>query len=233
MAEMGLKPRVLCDPCNSNWGSDLEKRVAPILTPMIQGQARQLAASETQLLSAWFFLKVMVSEYLIPADSRPGRFFELEHGQHLKATLRPPDGVRIWMGQYVGSRAANAGWVTDRSSSRQVSDDPPAAIYWHSVTYSIGQVLFHLFATSLPIPLAPVGDLKETPRINYRIDWAPGNWSTGLTRIWPPPSGAVSWPPEKAFDDNGFIYLAERWQTKQPPSAEPEPEIGKPPREDE
>lgn len=221
---MNLKPRVLCHPCNNDWGSKLEDRVAPILTPMMRGDARQLNQCDMQLISAWFFLKVMVSEYLVPAKSRPRRFFELEHGQHLKATLRLPEGVRVWIGQYVGSRAG-AGWITDRSSARRVSDDPPAGIFWHSVTYSIGQVLLHLFATSRPIPLVPLGDLKEAPTIKYSIEWAPADWRSALTPIWEPPRVPVSWPPEKAFDDKGFVYLADRWNPQEPPSTEPPAEV--------
>lgn len=200
---MNLKPKVLCHPCNHDWGGKLEDRVGPILTPMMRGEARQLSTCDMQLMSAWFFLKAMASEYLVPAKSRPRRFFELERGRYLKATLRPPDGVRVWIGQYVGSRA-NAGWITDRSSTRQVSDSPAAAVFWHCVTYSIGQVLLHLFASSRPISLAPLGDLKEPATIKYSIPWAAGNWATGLSRIWTPPSGPVSWPPEKAFDDEGL-----------------------------
>jgi hypothetical protein len=219
---LNLKPRVLCKPCNNDWGSKLEDRVAPILTPMLQGEARAITPADARLISAWFFLKVMVSEYLLPTGSRPRQFFGLEHGEHLKATLQPPEGVRIWIGQYVDGRA---GWITDRSSTRRVSDDPPAAIYWHSATYSIGQVVLHLFAASLPIRLVPLGNPKEPRRINYRMDWAPGNWSTGLIRIWEPTSGPVSWPPEKAFDDKHFVYLADRWNVQEPPSAETTPEI--------
>src|ERR1700686_3554136 len=57
---MNLKPRVLCASCNTAWGSKLEDRVGPILTPMIRGEAKTLTADEMQLVSAWLTLKVMV-----------------------------------------------------------------------------------------------------------------------------------------------------------------------------
>ena len=244
--EMNLKPRVLCDSCNSHWGSNLEQRVGPILTPMIQGEARQLGTRETQLIGAWFVLKVMVSEYLLPSGTRLHQFFELAHGEHLKATLQPPDGIAIWIGQYVGSRS-NAGWITDRSSARRVSDDPPAGIWWHSVAYSIGPVLLHLFAGSRPAPLPPIGDedgstrespiplgdSEEPPRLAYSIPYAPGDWANSLLKIWPPPSGPTSWPPQKSFDDEGFINLAERWNPQESPGAESPPEISDAPSEGE
>ncbi len=224
---MNLKPKVLCKPCNNVWGAKLEDRLGPILTPMMKGEARQITLSEMQLISAWFFLKAMVSEYLVPARARGRKFHELAQGEHLKATLRPPEGVHIWIGRYVGSRA-NAGWVTDRSSVREVSDDPPAGIFWRSVVYTIGQVLLHLIAVSRPIPL---GDLKEG-HISYTIPCAPADWDSALTEIWEPPSIPVSWPPQKAFDDDALVYLVERWNPEQAPGAQSPPDVSKPPSDE-
>jgi hypothetical protein len=227
--EMDLKPRVLCEkPCNSEWGSDLEQLVGPILTPMIRGQARTLSGREIQLISAWFFLKVMVSEYLLPSGSRPRQFFELEDGEHLRATLRPPEGSRIWMGRYVGTRAT-AGWITDRSSAREVSVSPRAGAFWHSVTYSIGQVLLHFFAASRPILLDDaIGDLEEHDPVRYVFRWAPGDWGACLVPIWETPGSPIGWPPQKAFDDKGFVYLANRWNAEQPPRTQPPSQVAKP-----
>jgi hypothetical protein len=225
---MNLKPRVLCMSCNTDWGSKLEDRVSPILTPMMRGASRPLTANDMQLLSAWFTLKAMVSEYLVPSGTRTRRFFEQDHGQHLQATLRPPDGTGIWMGRYVGSRR-DAGWIVDRSSAREVSAEPRAGVFWHSVTYSIGQVLLHLFATSRPILLDDtVGNDEELDPVRYAFKWAPGNWGSCLTKVWPPPGSSVRWPPQKAFDDKGFIYLADRWNSQEPPSPEPPTEISRP-----
>jgi hypothetical protein len=219
--DMNLKPKVLCDPCNTQWGSSLENRVSPILIPMMRGEAQRLGRDETQLVSAWFYLKAMVSEYLIPAGVRDRRFHELEQGRYLRATLHPPDSSHIWIGRYVGSRAS-AGWVTDRARWRRVSDDPPAGIFWRSVVYTIGQVLLHLFAVSRPIP---IGEVKEG-HIEYEIPFAPADWDSALMRIWEPqPSVAVDWPPKDAFDDAAAIYLVERGNVQESQSSEPPPEI--------
>jgi hypothetical protein len=221
---MNLKPKVLCVPCNTAWGAKLEDRVGPILTPMIRGNARTLTTGEAQLVSAWFTLKAMVSEYLVPAGVRVRRFFELDQGRYLRATLRPPEGIRIWIGRYVGSRR-QAGWITDRSSAREVSVDPRAGVFWHSVTYSIGQVLLHMFAMHRPVLLdSTIGDHEKLDPIRYSFEWAPGDWASCLIPVWEPPSGPVSWPPAKAFDDKAFVYLADRWQPQEPPSAETPPD---------
>ena len=210
VTSLDLKPRVLCNPCNSHWGSDLEQGVERILTPMIRGQPQQLSGRETQLISAWFTLKAMVSEHLIPAGKRPRRFFDLDDGKHLKATLRPPEGTAIWIGRYVGSRA-NAGWIMDRGTARKVSDSPAAGVFWQAWTYSIGQVLLQLFAATRPIPYPSVGNPEEYGPIPVSFPVAPGDWDVSLARIWESPRLPVAWPPQKAFDDDAFVYLAERW----------------------
>ena len=228
---MNLKPKVLCTPCNTDWGSKLEDRVGPILTPMIRGKATDLDPTELQLLSAWFALKVMVSEYLVPAAVRVRRFFELAQGEHLRATLRPPEGVRIWIGQYVGVRRS-AGWVVDRGSAVEISTDPRIAVQWHSVTYSIGQVLLHLFAATRPVLLDPMPDdwdPEQPPLVPYSFFPAVGDWESCLSSpIWEPPRRAISWPPEKAFDDKAFVYLADRWNVQKPPGTETPAEVPEP-----
>lgn len=219
--DMNLKPRVLCDPCNTQWGSRLESRVSPILTPMMRGEPRRLDRDEAQLISAWVYLKAMVSEYLISAARRDRRFHGIEQGKHLRATLRPSDGAHIWIGRYVGS-CANAGWITDRAGVRDVSDDPAAVVFWRSVVYTIGQVLFHLFAVSQPIP---TGDVKDG-RVQYEILFAPADWDSALVPIWEPQSSVpADWPPEKVFDDAALKYLVERGNVQEPPSPETPPEV--------
>jgi hypothetical protein len=221
---MNLKPKVLCDPCNTQWGSQLENRVSPILTPMMGGEPASLGRDETQLVSAWLYLKAMVSEYLIPAGMRDRRFHEIEQGQYLRATLRPPEGAHIWIGRYVGRRK-DAGWITDRGGARQVSDDPPAGIFWRSVVYTIGQVLLHLLAVSRPIPM---GDVKDG-QVAYEIPVAPADWDSALIEIWPTPSLPVRWPPEKVFDDAAAEYLVERWNVQKSPSPDPPVSPSEPP----
>lgn len=194
-------------------GSQLETDVKPILMPMIRGEARGLSQDELKLVSAWFYLKAMVSEWLVPTEKRPGRYFNLAHGKALKANLTPPGRTAIWVGKYVGSRA-NAGWVMDRGTARQISEEPAAGMFWHSVTYSIGQVLLQLLTDTGPISLSarlegePFVPLPEP--IHAVAD---GDWDSALTRIWKwqPPSVSVIWPPPRAFGDRGFVQLAERW----------------------
>ena len=221
---MNLKPKVLCVSCNTKWGSSLEKRIRPILTPMIRGEPTQLGEDEMQLISAWLYLKAMVSEYVAPANAGIRRFHDLAQGRHLRATLRPPAGTLIWIGRYVGSRA-EAAWITDRKGPRRISEEPPAGVFWRSVVYTIGQVLLHLFATTRPIPL---GDVEDGHLFEWRVKPAPAEWDTALTRIWQPPGVQVDWPPQKAFDDDATVYLVERWNPEKAPSPQSPPEETEP-----
>ncbi len=205
-----MKPEVLCASCNNEWGSNLEQRVAHILGPMADGEPKRLDRQQQQLVAAWFYLKVMVAEHLIPLERRSRRFFELEHGQRLKAMRCPPGNTTVWLGDYVGDRS-NAGWVIDRGAARQISDDPPAGVLWHSVTYSIGRVLLHAFAMSRAALLSPELNPKEYGPLPVFFPVADADWGSALTQIWEPKHRLVDWPPTKAFDDGGFVYLAERW----------------------
>lgn len=176
----------------------------------IQGESARLDRRQQELISAWFYLKAMVSEWLVPADRRQRRFFQAEDGQHLRTTKTPPRGAAIWIGRYGGSRS-DAGWVMDRGTARMVSDDPAAGVFWHSVTYSIGQVLLQLFATSAPIPFPEVTDPERYGPIPVSFPVAPGDWGSCLTRIWDPSRATVTWPPANSLNDDGFVRLAERW----------------------
>lgn len=153
----------------------------------------------------------MVAEHLVPLERRQRRFFELEQGQWLKARRCPPENTTIWIGDYVGARSSDAGWVMDRGAARQISNDPPAGVFWQSVTYSIGRVLLHAHAMSKPALLSPALSPQDYGPLPIFFPVAPGDWSSALTQIWVPKHRIVSWPPARAFDDEGFVYLAERW----------------------
>jgi hypothetical protein len=153
----------------------------------------------------------MVAERLVPLEQRKRRFFELEQGQWLKAMRCPPENTSIWIGDYVGERSSDAGWVMDRGAARRISDDPPAGVFWHSVTYSIGRVLLHAFAMGTPALLSPDLDPREYGPLPIFFPVAQGDWGSALTQIWVPKNRIVEWPPLRAFDDPGFVYLAERW----------------------
>lgn len=210
--ELDLKPEVLCPECNGEWGSNLEQSVSRILLPMTRGEDRVLDRSQMQVVSAWFYLKAMVSEHLVPQDRRLRRFFQPEEGQHLRLNRAPPDGTAIWIGRYTGTRA-DAGWVMDRGVARHVSDDPPAGVFLHTVTYSIGQVLLQLFAVTRPIPYPEVTHPEQYGPVRTHFAFAPGDWDRCLTSLWQTSRKRISWPPQRSLDDAGFVYLAERWLT--------------------
>jgi hypothetical protein len=210
---MNVNPKVLCreNKCNEQWGSDLENRVGPILTPLVYGEPKSITKSPMRLLAAWAFLKVMVSEY---AGDWPIHFISLDHGKHLRATLRPPDAARIWIGRYDGSRS-NAGWLIIRPGITDVSADPPAAVPWYSATLTVGQAAFHSFYPLDPVATGDIGHLKKPIPLSYVLPWKVGNWRGSLLPLWPTPSKPIAWPPEQSFDDDGLEYLADRWYVEQ------------------
>lgn len=209
---LNLKPKVLCEKCNSVWGSDLETAVEPIFTPMLTGDSRRLSLSALRLIVTWFTLKSMAAEYLVPQPI----FYSAGEGAHLLATSQPPPHTCVWIGRYFGPRR-DAGWIMNQGGAHLIPHEFPVGILWASTTYSIGQVLLHLFDFKGPVALR-ARDVKDPGQtLRFQLPWAPANWLEGLTPIWPLPLRSVPWPPEAAFDDEGFEYLAKRWNHLQPP----------------
>jgi hypothetical protein len=113
--QLDLAPKVLCHPCNHNWGSGLEGRMRAVLQPMIDGQAARLSLLSVRTLVAWATLKFMTADWLT-VQSRGGKgFFSLADGKRLRSSGAPSPWSKLWIGRYLGSKAG-AGWIMDRRS---------------------------------------------------------------------------------------------------------------------
>jgi hypothetical protein len=149
----------------------------------------------------------MVSEFMV---SRPDTFFDQQDRAHLRSRLLPPAGARIWIGQYVGERKT-AGWIIDRQRNGAGFTRPNGSrvrIDDYCGTYSIGQVAFQLIVAR--------GYAKQVDGV-IRLPLARAeDWKNALFQLYPPPKNRFTWPPRKAFDDEGFQYLAGRWHEHSP-----------------
>lgn len=45
--------RRVCERCNNRWMSDIEKAAAPILSPLVQGQAVVLSPEDQEVATLW------------------------------------------------------------------------------------------------------------------------------------------------------------------------------------
>ncbi|MGW4197509.1 hypothetical protein [Streptomyces sp. NPDC005004] len=87
------KVRIVCEPCNNGWMSDLEGSMKPLLKDPILGRGRARFTPQQQLdLAAWACMKTMVFEYFWqdddPVFTSADRVIVRTHG-------RPPATTRV------------------------------------------------------------------------------------------------------------------------------------------
>ena len=86
--------RVVCHDCNTRWMSRIDKRAAPIVGPMLIGQATALDAAAQQIVANWAVLKGLVVAQISPKD----RWIPPDHYDRVHAAQgAPADTVRVWL----------------------------------------------------------------------------------------------------------------------------------------
>lgn len=206
---MDLQPRVLCRPCNEEWGERLEARVRPRFIGMLDGGPEIITLPFAQYISTWATLKIVASEHLTRSRIEVP-FFTEEQRAYLRSKTRPPDSLLLWIGRYVGAQR-DAGWLMPTRSWAPLLDDPTIGTDVYSATYSIGQILIQLVG----VHAFPLDNDKERGA-SFHVPVRPGLWHEALLPIWPLPDKQTKWPPAKAFDDKGFQALAGRWHKQKP-----------------
>ncbi|MER6077361.1 hypothetical protein [Streptomyces sp. NPDC001833] len=85
--------RIVCEPCNNGWMSNLEGSMKPILEEPILGRGRARFTAQQQLdLAAWACMKTMVFEYFWPDD---GLVFTPDDRVIVRTHGRPPATARV------------------------------------------------------------------------------------------------------------------------------------------
>ena len=179
------KTNTLCRPCNNQWLSDLERRVAPVLTPLLRHQPSRLGTPQQSVLSAWALKTCLVlqgREPIAPAS----------HFSHLRSTRLAPAAVAVWIGSNYQARfSVVTSTFVQRPLSLQSMDErlSDAGEFGYLNFLAIGAVSFlvigHGFANRIDITLR--GVLEDA-----------------LIKIWPRERSVVAWPPQYMMD-HAFI----------------------------
>ena len=172
----------VCRTCNNTWMSVLEKDAGQLIIRMTDSGMGQsppviLTPGEQIRLATW----AVKTAYLIDAFQRP----VVPRGFLHELALRriPEDCTFVWVGGYSADVAARADRrVLDFLSSNGPTRNSPNAF---SVTFTISNVLFQV-----------LGHFNggKTYFMCNRPQYDPA-----LFRIWPSPSGDLSWPPAFGF----------------------------------
>ncbi len=176
-----VKPRVVCQPCNNGWMSELETATKPILRPLILGEGKRLTRARQRTLAEWFCLKNMVLAYSAPEGARVAS--DAERAAFCADRTIPPR-TQMWIGEHVGEEwgVRHLHYTLRRGSEPIISQPPYDPVDAFEIsTLATGRVLFHL----IRVPIAhinpePAGEFTQRVRRIHPFV-KPIDWPIGLT----------------------------------------------------
>lgn len=182
--------KVVCQPCNDGWLSQLETRVRPTLTPLITGERRNLIGNEQALLATWAAKTAMVAEYFRPTD----RGISQDERTWLMDRLTPPAKWFVWIAAYNGKEWGNLAITQVRIALNPTPITRPsdARYYGQATTFGVGHILFCVVSSS-------------SPDMERRFG---GRDADGLLQIWPAYPRSILWPPKTIFGDKHAYAVA-------------------------
>jgi hypothetical protein len=179
--------RQVCEPCNNGWMHELEDASKAILARMILGGSRDLRYWRQVMVAAWAIKTAMVLDFL----SSDNRAFSDDLLESFHETQRPSLWQQVWIGSY----ADGSPHTLSCSRAVRTEDDGPSPkqIDLYTVTFSVGQLAFHIVGHS------PGPDVLRRQ--------VPKALQSSLIPIWPPEREVVSFPPTTALKNNELLQL--------------------------
>jgi hypothetical protein len=183
-----LVVRKICTACNNGWMADLERRIAPLMGPMIASPfaSGRLRARDIDLISAWITKTVLVSDLVTRVDGieviQPWEYHWFYEHQ-----LRFPD---------------SAGWLAaydfDGHSpfSISVTDQGPIGSGAFRAVGNLGALAFM-------IRVVPFGPPPSPDRIQLPKEVRPL-----VVRLYPRRRRTLSWPPRKILKPHDLHLVA-------------------------
>jgi hypothetical protein len=187
--QMQMKPftqtvRDVCEPCNNEWMSDLEKAAIPLLTPLLRGRGKALHRDGQRILSAWALKTVMVWQESYPSEMQraiPPQHFRWLYRHRSVRSIKPRWGGQIRLGAYVDPQGPPQFTHSPlRIEPPGFPPLPPGESNGYSITFSVGHAAFHVFGHKLNLQ-------RESPGEHTEI----------LLQLWPYSGQSVTWPPPR------------------------------------
>lgn len=179
-----LNKRILriCERCNNEWMSGIEKKVQNALTSLINGEKTHLSAEERQLIATWFCMRTIVLEY----DDRETRAATKSDRNFLYQQKSPPPNwfILVSSSETVGWRAKFRHYGLSISAVEQKEKYPNNNA--QVTTFGIGKI---------------VGQT-----ISYHDDFASYYVKiyanhVGHKILWPPSDAGFDWPTKSILND--------------------------------
>lgn len=180
--------RVVCASCNNGWMSAIETRAANVLTPMLQGRAKQLTGDDCASLARWAFK----TSYVVDAAGlgSSSQFPSRERHEFRRRAGEPLEDSAVWLTSWPGTTTAwTQHWGVAASETAQTPSD---GVNTYGATIAIGPLAFRTYRSDRP-----------TLHPHYFQETRPG-----IFRIWPTATG-LDWQPRfwlnaKELEDFAF-----------------------------
>jgi hypothetical protein len=186
-----LTANVVCAGCNGGWMSRLEVAAKSYLDGMLEGRGRELHAGGQADLARWALLKAIIFDQAAPPQARV-MFRPLYAGLYDNGD--PPEaGCRVWLSAYGGELPGFTALTALAASTEGQVYTAERNVCVR--TFSLGPVLFQVFATSNPT----LGD--------YDPGWAALEDPPQVIQIWPA-GNSVRWMPQPSLNDRGIVWFA-------------------------
>jgi hypothetical protein len=189
--ELNWRAKVVCEPCNNGWMSNIESQHAkPAMTDLIGGKLDiPIPQSHANSIALFAFKTTIVLEHL--SRRRAGRFFPREVRNGFRQTLTIPPNVRMWLTGYLPCGQG-------RCTTIYHALPDPGSLELYVCTYAIGRFAFQVVAERKPSPftLSPVAGFEHM-----------------AVPFWPRIPIGFMWPPKAVLESvKDYDLFASRWR---------------------
>lgn len=158
---------VLCEPCNSEWSSQIQNETREFLKPVLEGERWYLSMKEREQLATWMSLYTIVRQFLdpqlvvIPPERRLSFYKSsrktIRQVSRRKATVGlngyPVPGINVWITKFDGDLANFASHyraIQLISTKREDVKQEGARLNTYFSAVAFGNLVLLAFGSNLP-----------------------------------------------------------------------------------
>jgi hypothetical protein len=188
--KLDWKARIVCEPCNNTWMSDIESRAKSAMTDFILGKQGPISQSCADSIALFGFKSAVIFDH-IRRDREPFFSRSIRHG--FRESLAIPASVRMFM---AGFLPRGKGHVHSCYHEGALSATDRVKLY--VCTYAVGHLVFQV-----------VGQKQGFATVTLQ----PREFRSFASEFWPWVTDSSSWPPANVLQKvNDFDSFSSRWR---------------------